>query len=884
MEKFEVTAMNKKILAAIFLLIGFFIAFDYFVDLYTEYLWFNSLNLGSVFVKMLMYKFTNFAIFFFIPFAILILNKYALYKASHEFLGEPLKYPLWIDLFISLIFAIVASRNWLNLVYFINSVDFNIKDPIFNLDASFYVFKLPFIQTIFAVITATILLTISISVVYYIFIFRWVKSFEEFKELFPHAGYVHMAILISLFFILASIYFYLVRYDVLTAPTHEIVICGYTDVNVRIPALTIACFVSIIIAALSFYFIYHRNPEKLLLIYIAFFVFLIFLLVVIPGMVQKFKVEPNELAVEEKYIKYGINYTRFAYGLNVKRISYPVSEVLNPEVIKKNWEVFENIRIWDHRPLLDVYRQIQQIRTYYYINDVDVDRYYLDGKYTQVMISARELSVDLLPPNAKTWINQHLIYTHGYGVVASPVNIVSEGGLPDLIVKDIPPKGKIKVVRPEIYFGEVTNNYVVVNTLQKEFDYPAGEENVFTTYNGTAGVKLDSFLKRWLFSIKLRDVNLMLSNYITSESRILLHRNIKERVYTIAPFLKYDKDPYIAVINGRLYWIIDAYTTLSKFPYSATYEDFNYIRNPVKVFIDAYNGTVEFYVIQKEPVINTLIKAFPELFKQKEEMDSEKIKHIRYPVGLLEIQALIYSVYHMEDVKTFYNREDIWEIPMELFEDVKINMEPYYVITVLPGCNKSEFILMLPFTPKGRDNIIAWLAARCDENYGELILYEFPKGKLVYGPMQIEARIDQDAEISKLFTLWGQAGSKVIRGNLLVIPVGGSIIYVEPIYLKAEKAQIPELRGVILAHGSHLKMYPSLNDAVKALIEKGAEITERKERTLKYEDLVKLAIETYKKAIEEITKGNWSGFGEMFERLGKILEDLNKTRTRGVGG
>ena len=491
------------------------------------------------------------------------------------------------------------------------------------------------------------------------------------------------------------------------------------------------------------------------------------------------------------------------------------------------------------------------------------------------MVSARELSTDLLPSKAKTWLNKHLIYTHGYGVVMSPVNAVSKEGLPELIVHDVPPKGKINVTRPEIYYGELTKNYVVVNTLQKEFDYPAGEKNVFTYYNGNGGVPVDSYFKKVLFSIKFSDVNLFLSNYVTDKSKIMFHREIKDRISTIAPFLILDKDPYIAVINGRLYWIVDAYTVLDKFPYSAKYNFFNYIRNPVKVFVDAYNGTVDFYIVQNEPVIKTLAKAYPSLFKK--EMDVEKRKHIRYPIDLFRIQAEIYATYHMDEAETFYNREDVWEIPHEMYEDLTIEMEPYYVILNLPKSNETEFVLMLPFTPKGRDNIISWMAARCDKNYGEIVLYEFPKGKLIYGPMQIEARIDQNAEISKLFTLWGQAGSKVIRGNLLVIPIENSIIYVEPVYLRAEKTQIPELRGVIVAYNEYLTMKETLDLALEELFGVKPKI-ETKTKDVK--ELVEESIETYNKAIEEIKKGNWSGFGEMLNKLGRILNQLNESIKR----
>jgi hypothetical protein len=417
---------------------------------------------------------------------------------------------------------------------------------------------------------------------------------------------------------------------------------------------------------------------------------------------------------------------------------------------------------------------------------------------------------------------------------------------------------------------------VIVRTLQKEFDYPFGERNVFSIYNGSGGVVMDNFFKKLLFSLRFGDINLLLTGYTTPESRIMLHRQIMERAYTIAPYLRYDSDPYIAIIDGRLYWIIDAYTTLDNFPYSAAVIygiPLNYIRNSVKIFVDAYNGSVKFYVMSDEPVIRTLAKAFPELFVSADEMKEEERAHIRYPIDLFKIQAEIYSIYHMDDPRTFYNKEDVWEIPTELFEEKIVEMEPYYVIITIEE-NRPEFLLMLPFSPKDRDNIISWMAARCDERYGELLLYEFPKGTLVYGPMQIEARIDQDPEISQIFTLWSQAGSRIIRGNLLVIPIDNSIIYVEPVYLRAENAQIPELRGVVVSYENRLVMKPDLQSSITYIF---GEVRVEEPAAEDLNSLAKLGVEVYQRALEEIRKGNWSGFGEMLERLGQILEKINST-------
>jgi hypothetical protein len=874
MEKeFEITK-NKKIVIAIFAI--FLVSLIVALHLYTEFLWFESLNLDSVFIAILYYKVILFTIFFASALVLFSLNHFALQKVSCE-LGEPLKLPFWVNILLALIVALLFSNVWLQYVYFTNSVDFNLKDPIFGLDVSFYVFKLPFIQTILFFFLTLIVLAVSISVAYYVFTFRWVKSLDELKDKLPRIGYIHISLLLAGIFIFIAAHFYFARFDLLTSPHGAVMGAGYTDVNVRLPAMGLIAILSLFFAVVGIYLGYKRKIAAMPMLFIVLVLAILLSIVAVPAVVQKLKVEPNELVNEEEYIRYGINFTRLAYGLDVKKMYYSAEDNLSVDTIEGNRGTIDNIRIWDHRPLLSVYRQMQQIRTYYFINDVDVDRYYIDGRYTQLMITARELSTDLLSPRAKTWLNEHLIFTHGYGVVASPVNSITKVGLPDLIVEDIPPKGKIAIEKPEIYYGELTTNYVIVKTKQKEFDYPLGEGNVLTTYNGSGGVKLDSYFKKLIYSIKFGDIKFLLSDYITAESSLMFHRNIIDRISTIAPFLVYDRDPYIAIIDGKLYWIVDSYTTLDKFPYSAKYPTFNYVRNPVKVFVDTYNGTPKFYVIQEEPVVKVLMKAFPDLFVSADKMSEEERAHIRYPVDLFEIQANIYATFHMDDAKTFYNREDVWVIPQEILEDERIQMEPYYVILTLPGNDEPEFLLMLPFTPKGRDNVIAWMAARCDEEYGELRLYEFPKGQLIYGPMQIEARIDQNAEISQLFTLWGQVGSKVIRGNLLVIPIENSILYIEPIYLRAVNAQIPELRGVIVIYKDVLAMRPTLDEALIAVFgEEAPEIVEEES----VQDLVKQLVELYNRAREEAGAGNWTGFGEYIERLGDTINRLNQTVER----
>ncbi|MGB9847022.1 MAG: UPF0182 family protein, partial [Desulfotomaculales bacterium] len=506
------------------------------------------------------------------------------------------------------------------------------------------------------------------------------------------------------------------------------------------------------------------------------------LLVIYPSLLQKLVVIPNEMEREKPYIENNIKMTRIAYDLNtVEKKSFPAGKTITAQDLQENEDTVKNIRLWDYRPLQQTYSQLQEMRTYYEFKDVDVDRYTVDGHYRQVMLSARELNVNSLP-EAKTWVNQHLKYTHGYGIAMSPVNEVTSEGLPEFFIKDIPPvtRTNLKVERPEIYFGELTNQYVLVNTRSQEFDYPVGEENAWSTYQGKSGVQINSLFRRVIFAVAFHDYKLLLAGDVTNESQVLYYRNIVERARKVAPFLLYDGDPYIVLSEGKLYWILDAYTVSNMFPYAEPFqEDLNYIRNAVKVVIDAYTGQVSFYaILPDEPVLKAYEKIFPGLFLPFEKMPADLKNHIRYPEDLFTIQAKKYAVYHMEDYRVFYNKEDKWNLPSELFGAEEQTMEPYYTIVHLPGEERPEFIQIMPFTPQNKKNMIAWLAGRSDgSDYGKLFVYEFPKQELVYGPMQIEARINQDTLISQQITLWDQGGSRVIRGNLLVVPIKDALLY-----------------------------------------------------------------------------------------------------------
>jgi uncharacterized protein len=610
----------------------------------------------------------------------------------------------------------------------------------------------------------------------------------------------------------------------------------------------------------------------------------------LPGIFQRVLVAPNELARERPYLANNIEMTRKAYGLDkISERDFPFKEEVSYEDVQNNPETIDNIRLWDWRPLEQTFNQIQSIRLYYEFFGIDVDRYHLNGNYQQVMVSARELDSNRLAQEAQTWVNERLTFTHGYGAVLSPVNMVTDDGLPYLSIKDIPPVSSVdlNITRPEIYYGEKTEKYVIANTDNREFDYPLGDENVYTHYEGTGGVSISSLWRRLMFAIQFADVNILLTGSINADSRIMLHRNVVDRTREIAPFLVYDSDPYIVISEeGKLYWIQDAYTISKYFPYSKPYSPlFNYIRNSVKVVVDAYNGDVDFYIVDPEdPIIQVYDKIFPDLFKSIDEMPGSLHSHIRYPEDLFRVQTEMYSDYHMQNPDVFYNKEDYWNIPKEIYHGDEITMEPYYVIAKLPDFEEEEFILITPYTPTNKNNMIAWLAARNDEEkYGELLVYKFPKDKLVYGPMQVEALIDQDSEISQQITLWSQSGSTVIRGNILVIPIEDSVLYVEPLYLRAEQGEIPQLRRVIVSNGSDVRMAEDLKTALRLLFGRIAEEEiEEIEREIILEEgttlngLIENAVQYYLDATDAAQEGNWEQYGKNLEDLEDALESLQK--------
>jgi uncharacterized membrane protein (UPF0182 family) len=646
----------------------------------------------------------------------------------------------------------------------------------------------------------------------------------------------------------------------------------------------------------------------------------IFAFSILPGIFEWLVVEPNEITYERPYILNNIQFTRSGFALNsVEEKEYPLNGTFTQETVNSNPSIFTNIRLWDWKALDAVYRQFQSIRLYYEFSDVDVDRYNIDGKTRQVMVSGREINIDNLPQQSQTFVNKRFQYTHGYGVTMAAVNEFTNQGLPHLLIKDIPPVSEspsLEVSKPQIYFGELTNTPVVVNSKAKEFDYPSGEDNVYTRYAGNGGVELSNFWRKFLFGWKFDGTNFLFSDYPTDKSRILFHRQIKDRIKLLAPFLSFDKDPYLVLAEGKLYWMIDSYTTSNYYPYSQPFsateniqfkegnseqvlttefssylEGINYIRNSVKAVVDAYDGTVNFYIMDdKDPIIKVWSKIFPGLFKTRDEMPKALLAHIRYPVDMLLTQGTVYQKYHMTDPTVFYNQEDLWVRATAKYYNRVQPVEPYYIMWQTPETQKQQFVLMLPFTPKNRQVMIGWIAGMCDpENYGRLLTYQFPKDKMVLGPQQVETKIDQDSFLSGQLTLWDQHGSKVIRGNVLAIPVNNTIFYVEPIYLQAETAAYPELRLVVVMHGENMSYAKTFDDALNGLFGKSVpiqKVTQKGDTTNVFiptmQNQIRAANEAFNNYLKFIGDKKFNESAKELEKLQQTLQTLSTQSNSGT--
>ena len=879
-------------------------------DLYTDWLWFGEVGYQSIFLKSLTTKGLLGLVIFVGAFGILFANlRLALRGPSRPYTvfpgGGDLQ-PLvlekrhlgllaaGISALLALFMASIASGQWLVVLQYLQATPFGEADVIFGRDAAFYIFTLPFLDFVRYILLALVALSFVGSTAAYVIGGQVALTPEGLQvSVGPRR---HLALLIAGGFLLLAWAAFLDMPRTLTTPAGIVHGASYADVMARLPILRILIVVSVLGAGAAAYAAFAAALWPVPLAVAGY------LIVWVGGggvavLLQQLVVTPDEQSKEALYITHNIAATRLAFDLDeVEERQVSGDALLTLEDIEANAETINNVRLWDHLPLLDTFGQIQEIRTYYEFASVDNDRYVVDGEYRQTMVSSRELNSDSLPN--RSWINERLQYTHGFGVALGPVNQVTEEGLPVLFIRDLPPRSEtdLAVTQPSIYFGELSNDYVLVNTNTDEFHYPEGENNVQTRYDGSGGIELGGLFRRLLFSLRFRSYEILVSGQLNADSRVIYHRNISDRVSTIAPFLRYDADPYLVIADGRLFWIRDAYTLTGNYPYSTPVTGgINYIRNSVKVVIDAYNGTTTFYLAEPDdPIAVTLGKVFPGFLQPLDTMPEALRGHLRYPEGIFTLQTSMYSTFHMTNPTVFYNREDQWEVPVIDNEQ----MEPYYTIMKLPGEERAEFIQMLPFTPRGKNNLAAWMVARSDgEHYGKRLVFQFPKQKLIFGPSQIVARINQDQEISPQITLWNQQGSEVIQGTLLVIPIEEALLYIRPLYLRASGGRIPELTRVIVAYQNQIVMEPTLDRALARVFGSAparapatsptlmadvaptdtaapefAPIPAPAPQSVDVTDaLAQQAQQHYARALVAQRDGDWARYGEEIERLGEVL-------------
>jgi uncharacterized membrane protein (UPF0182 family) len=912
--------------AVVLIIIGLFIG----TRIWLNYNWFGKLGYLHVYTKILWTRVGLWFSFFFIFLLFSGFNVLTAFRKGNiqsmkiQQAGVPVEISRTVGVVLALVGIfilglIMAGRGatrWEMILKLLNRAKFNTVDPAFGRDISFYTFVLPFYISIKSWAQGTIVLTFI--VVGFLYLLSGNVTLDQNNFLMSNQAKRHLIFLLFLFTLTLAWNYWLKVYQLVFSTRGLIYGAGFVDLKVQRYSFYVMILVTLIVAGIILSGMKKLSFKQPLIGFASLIGAAILITGIIPAVVQQLVVKPNELVKELPYIENNINLTQKAYNLDtIERKPFPVNPSLTSGDFTPEAGITKHIRLWDHRPLKSTFSQLQEFRLYYDFNDVDVDRYHFGDDYRQVMLSGREINYNQIPAEAQTWLNEKLQFTHGYGIVMTPVNEIGPEGLPQLIVKDIPPKESVplKLERPEIYYGELTSDYVIGNTNLKELDYPRGDTNATTQYQGPGGLPIKNSLRKLLFTIHLRDLEIIFTRYLKPDSRVMLYRSIQERVPKIAPFLRLDRDPYLVVDGGRLIWIMDGYTITDRYPYSSPYQRMtnqpaqaqdvqfdvgfigptsaqprrfngNYIRNSVKITVDAYTGDVKFYVIdRKDPLIQTYMNIFPDMFVDFSEMPDSLKQHIRYPMEIFKIQSYMYSIYHMTDPQVFYNKEDKWTIPREIYGETETNMIPYYIVVKFPDEDgHEEFSLILPFTPTNKNNMLAWIAAMCDgENYGKMIEYKFPKEKLVFGPLQIESRIDQNSEISQLFTLWGQKGSSVIRGNLLVIPIKDSLIYVEPVYLRAEQSELPELKRVIVGYQDNIEMGLTLDEALFRLFgqyQPTAAAKTKPETAAQglppVVDLIKEAIDLYDSAQEQLRAGDFAGYGRLNRQLKGVLDKLEK--------
>src|SRR5881296_1821417 len=890
---------------AVWLLVGlglliFFIS--PLVGLLAEWPWFSALGYERVFATRLVASFTLGVLAGGVAFAFLYAN---LRFAQRGIVPNPVVMPasaqtpavdvtrlvrrlaLPAALAFALFLALAVSTDWMPVLQFLHQTPFGVTDPVFGRDLAYYVFTLPIVTGVLAILT--VLVTLSLLACGALYALRGDVVFYRRTVTIEPSARLHLALLIAAMFVLTALRIFFVRLPgTLYSTTGPLFGASFADLHGRLIGLRIAGVAAILGTVLVLAALRSKRPGRTALLAVAsYFGVSLLGVVVYPAIVQKLVVAPNELSKETPQLRRHIDATRRAWGLDGVLVRELSGEArLTERDIQANRPTIDNVRLWDRDPLLQTFGQLQEIRTYYDFVSVDDDRYWIDGQYRQVLLSPRELNSASLP--TRTFINERLTFTHGMGLTLGPVNEVTEEGLPVLFIKDLPPASAVSlaVKRPEIYFGELTDNWVFANTGQQEFDYPSGDENIFGTYKGNGGVRVGGLLRRLVFAAYFRSLKVLLSSDITSASRAMYIRDIRERAHTALPFLIFDADPYMVIDGGgRLRWILDAYTATTRYPYAQPLSNgVKYMRNSVKVVIDAYDGSVTAYLAdRRDPLVLTLAKVFPGIFQPLDAMSADLRAHLRYPEDLFRVQTDMYATYHMSEPEIFYHREDQWQKPVLSRPGERPDPFLRHIVMRLPEERQAEFILMVPFTPRGKDNLASWMVARNDgEHYGRLVLYRLPKQSLVYGPTQIVNRINQDTDISRQISLWDQRGSEVIRGNLLVIPIEESLIYVQPLYLRAEGGRIPEMKRVVVAHQNRVVMEETLDaglarlfgGAVEPAAAAAAPTGAVRPGDGRAADLARRAAELYQRAVEAQRSGDWARYGEELSQLGEVLRQL----------
>ena len=891
----------RLLLGLVFLVL---IVFPAMMRLSADLFWFQEIGFQRVFATELLTKFVLFVVVTVATYVLLTVNLRIARRGEAldsilpgqvpenlmELLQKLPRLTTPVAIVVSLLAGISATAAWMTALQFLNGAPFGATDPVFNRDIGFYTFVMPAWSMVLGLLsTLTVLSALLAGFVY--LVRGEIRPPNPKLWLSPRAG-AHLGILLAIFLVLAAARIWVVQIpELLYSTTGPFTGASYADLNARRPGLHAAAFTALLGAAFIVLGIVRRRvlPAAPIAL-VAYFAVAFLGRSVYPSIIQRLVVAPTELGRERPYIDNHIRATRLAWGIDsVATRDLPGDVQLSLADIRANGPTIENVRLWEREPLLQTFGQLQEIRTYYDFVSVDDDRYVIDGRYRQVLLSPRELNTGSLP--TRSFINDHLTYTHGMGLTLAPVNQVTTEGLPVLFVKDLPPSttGSLKVSRPQIYFGELTNEYAIVGTRLPEFDYPSGEANITAAYEGRGGVPL-TFWRRATLAWHFGSLKMLLSGDISSSSRILYRRNIADRVSRALPFVRVDSDPYLVLTDaGDLVWIIDGYTSTSRYPYAARLPDgTTYMRNSVKITVDAYHGTVRAYIADAaDPLIRTQARIFPGILQPLDSMPADLRRHLRYPEDLYRAQASLYTTYHMTEPELFYHREDQWQIPsVDQGRDRSTFMR--HIVMRLPDEQNAEYIFMTPFTPRQKDNLAAWMVARSDgEHYGKLLVYRFPKQSLVFGPRQIMNRINQDTEIARQITLWDQRGSEVIRGELLVIPIEKSLLYVQPIYLRAEGGQIPELKRVVVAHQNQVVMAETLDAGLSLLFGGSAgRPSVVVDSTLGAAPaatggvsatLLRQVQDAYDRAIAAQRAGNWAQYGEEMNRLGELLRRLTRT-------